>query len=313
MVLTRGLGTTMQYNSEFQVTYLTPEPTLVKDVIASLQGVETTLNEVGRILPLLLPGLTIEKVDIRIREITQNSPLKEAFGAVLLVAFQKDLEREVPDLISTVTGLPIPERLDATVTVLALIIVFYGIGAMRDLVFGTGKDSQSSKMLDELIAELSVTMGVSALAIRKTLEERYSEKTMWRRLANATSRFFTPSKRQDSAPVEINGRHLDQDLIREIPESFRVEDALDEPVIRDFTNATLDLHAQDKDHAGRGWAAIVAGVSDQRARLKLMAGVPADRLWGHDRITGDITVIFERLGMDLLPKEIHLHRIERLD
>lgn len=303
----------MNYQSEFSVTYLTPDPTLVKDVIASLQGIETTLGEVGRVLPLLVPGLKVDKIDIRVREITQNSPLRELFVASLMVAFQKDLEREVPDLISAATGLPIPERMDATVTVLALIIVFYGIGAIRDLVFGVGKDSRSSEMLDDMINDLAATMGVSPKHIRKTLEERYAEKTLWKRLANATSRFFMPSKRQDSASVLVNEIHIGQEIVREIPDSFRVDDALDEPVTRNFNDAILDLHAQDKDHAGRGWAAVVQGLSDQRARLKLMAGVAADSIWGHDRVVGDITVIFERLGMDLLPREIHLHRISKLD
>ena len=135
---------------------------------------------------------------------------------------------------------------------------------------------------------------------------------MWRRLANATSRFFAPSKRQDSAPVEINSRQFDRALMQEVPAEYLVEDASETHISRTFANARLELHAQDRDHAGRGWAAVIASVSSSRIRLKLMEEVNAHDIWGHDIVNGDVTVMYERVNGELIPKEIHLNRVYAL-
>lgn len=299
----------MKHVTPFSVRYLTDEPVPIRDIIASLQGVETTLNEVAKLLPTFVDGLKIEKIEIKVREVAQESPLREIFAIALFMAFQKQLEEEVPHLIADATGLIISDRFDTVITVLALIVVFYGVGALKDLVFGAGEEGAAQAQLDGLIAELAPMIGKSERSIRETLAARYAEKTLWRRLANATSRFFAPSKHQDSVPVEVNGREISQHVIRDVPAEFLVEDASEEHASRNFNGVIIELHAQDRDHSGRGWAAVVEGVSHQRLRMKLMTEVSATDLWNQDRVRGDITVLYERIGSDLVPREIHLHRL----
>ena len=53
------------------------------------------------VLPAFIDGLSVEKLEIKVREIAQESPLREVFAAALLVAFQKQLEAEVPNLTPT--------------------------------------------------------------------------------------------------------------------------------------------------------------------------------------------------------------------
>lgn len=299
----------MRHTTDFSVRYLTDEPVPIRDIIASLQGVETALNEAGKLLPALVKGLDVEKIEIRVQEISQHSPLREIFGVAIFLAFQEQLEEEVPQLFTDATGMIIPDRFDTVITVLAMIVVFYGAGALKDLVFGRGNEGAAEAQLDGLISELAIEMGTSEYQIRQVLKDRYAEKTMFRRLANATSRFFLPSKHQNSAPVEINNRHIPHDVVQDIPADFLVEDAAEQRPSRNFTGALIELHAQDRDHTGRGWAAVVDGVSHDRLRMKLMENVSADEVWRKDRILGDITVIYERIGSDLLAREVHLHRV----
>lgn len=300
----------MQHNTDFAVRYLTDDPVPIRDIIASLQGAETAIREAGRLLPLLLDGVQVEKVEIRVREVAQESPLRELFVISLFIAFQKQLEEEVPQLITDATGVIIPDRFDTVVTVLTLIVVFYGAGALKDLVFGKGEDGAAKAQLDGLIAEIAPQVGKSETQIRHVLDERYKERTMWRKLANATSRFFAPSKQQNSAPMEVNGRHIERQAIQDIPAEYLVDDATEESRSRFFRNATLELRAEDKDHTGRGWAAIVRAVSESRLRVKLMDEVSAADLWGKNVITGDITVIYDKVGADMVPKEMHLHNVK---
>lgn len=299
----------MRHATQFSVRYLTDDPVPIRDIISSLQGVETTLNEMARLLPFFVDGLTVEKIEIKVRQVAQESPLREAFAIALFVAFQKQLEAEVPGLITDATGLIIPDRFDTVVTVVALIVVFYGAAALKDLVFGSGSAGPAKAQLDGLIAELSLQIGKSEGSIREVLAKRYAEKTMWRRLANASSRFFAPSKQQDSAAIEVNGREIPQDTVRDVPAEFLVEDAAEERPSRNFENALIELHAQDRDHAGRGWAAVVEGISATRLKMKLMDGVIATELWGHNKVRGDVSVLYEKIGTDLVPKEVHLHRV----
>ena len=310
MIVTRqNVWGEMQHNTQFSVRYLTVDPVPIRDIISSLQAVEATINETVRLLPIFVDGLSVEKIEIKVREIAQESPLREAFGIALLVAFQKQLEEEVPNLITDATGIIIPDGIDAVVTVIALIIVFYGAGALRDLVFGNGSAGAAKAQLDGLISELSGQIGKSEASIRKVLADRYAEKTLWRRVANTASRFFAPSKQQDSAPIEVNGRRISREVVSDIPAEFLVEDAADERPSRLFNDAVVELHAQDRDHTGRGWAAVIGGVSEQRLRMKLMDGVAADDIWGTDKVRGDVSIIYEKVGTELVPKEVHLHRV----
>ncbi|MFN4112369.1 MAG: hypothetical protein ACK4GD_00340 [Sphingomonadaceae bacterium] len=299
----------MRHTTAFSVRYLTDDPVPIRDIIASLQGVETTINEVGRLLPSFIDGLQVEKIEIKVREVAQESPLRELFAVAMFLAFQKQLEEEVPQLITDATGIIIPDRFDTVVTVLALIVVFYGVGALKDLVFGNGAAGAAQAQLDGLITELSGEIGKPEKYITDILAERYAEKTIWRRLANATSRFFAPSKRQESAPIEVNGRHIPHDAVQDVPAEFLVDDAAEDHASRAFNGVLIELHAQDRDHSGRGWAAVVEGVSDQRLRMKLMTEVSASDLWNRDRVRGDVTVLYERVGTELIPREVHLHRV----
>lgn len=299
----------MKHVTPLSVRYLTDEPVPIRDIIASLQGVETTLNEVAKLLPTFVDGLKVEKIEIKVREVAQESPLRELFAVALFMAFQKQLEEEIPHIITDATGLIISDRFDTVITVLTLIVVFYGAGALKDLVFGSGAEGAAQAQLDGLIAELSPMIGKSEKHIREVLADRYAEKTLWRRLANATSRFFAPSKHQDSVPVEVNGREIPHHVVRDVPAEFLVEDASEEHASRNFDGVVIELHAQDRDHSGRGWAAVIEGVSHQRLRMKLMTEVSATDLWNQDRVRGDVTVLYERIGSDLVPREIHLHRL----
>src|SRR5690606_30407835 len=108
--------------------------------------------------------------------------------------------------------------------------------------------------------------GKSEEAIRACLDKRYGEPSMVKRLANAASRFFTPSKRLDSAPIEVNDRQIDQETVRDVPAQYLIDHESGTKPSRNFYSVQLELHAQDRDHAGQGWAAVVPGVTDKRVR-----------------------------------------------
>lgn len=263
----------MQQDANFSVRYLTQDRVPIRDIIESLQGVETIMGEMAHILPMVLDGISVRKVDVKVREISQASPLRELFLVTLVVAYQQQLQDGIVAGVETATGASIPPNMEALVTVLALILVFYGVGAIKDLVTGGGDDGPSKRMLDGLLNDLAIATGKPAQDIRAKLDARYGDKTMWKKIANAASRFFTPSKKQDSAPIEVNDRTIDQEVVRDVPASYIFENEADAKSFRNFEGVALELHAQDRDNAGRGWAAVAKGVSEQRLRLRLMDNI----------------------------------------
>lgn len=299
----------MRYDTNFAVRYLTEDPVSIREIIESLQGVETILGEMGYVLPKLVDGLQVQRIEVRVREIGQESPLREIFLVSLFLAFQEELESEMVENVASMTGYNIPENWDTMVTVLALILVFYGAGAIKDLVIGKVDPGPSERMLDGLILELANDTGKSPADIRQTLDDRYGDKTLWKRITKATSRFFGPSKRQDSAPIEVNNRQIDRETVHDVPPQYLVDHEADAKPARPFENVVLELHAKDRDNAGKGWAAVPRGITDQRVRLKLMEDVSAADVWGREVVRGDITVVYDRVGSDMVPREIHLHRI----
>lgn len=299
----------MRKDTNFSVRYLTDDPVPVRDIIESLRGIETVLNETGKLLPKFVDGLAVEGIEIRVREIAQESPLRELFLFTLIVTFQQDLEEGVSGAIQASTGYVVPANFEALVTVVALIVLFYGVGTVRDLVMGPLHDGPAKRKLNGLIAELAVDTGKTPEQIEAVLDERYGEPTMMKRVANAASRFFTPSKRLGSAPVEVNQREIDRETVEDIPAPYLIEHEQDIKPTRNFYDVELELHAQDKDHAGRGWAAIIEGVTEKRVRVKLMEDVDPSDLWNRDRVRGDVTVKYERLGDKLNPVEVQLHQI----
>jgi hypothetical protein len=299
----------MRRESSFTVRYLTDETVPIRDIIESLQGVEAIFFEMAKVIPEMVNGVTVQRIEVKAKEIAQESPLKEIFLVALFLAFQKDLEDEVTGNIESITGLHVPDNWDTIITVLALVLVFYGVGAIKDLVFGTSEGGPSRKMLDGLIAELATSLGKTPKDIRDKLDQRYRDRTLWKRLANTTSRFFAPSKKQNSAPMEVNGRSIPQETVQDVPAQYVIDHEVDTKPARSFSGVALELHAQDRDHAGRGWAAIPRGLHGERLRLRLMDDVSTTDLWGHNVIRGDVTIIYERAGTEMVPKEIQLHRV----
>ena len=79
----------MRHDTDFSVRYLTDQPVAICDIIESLQGVETILGEMANVLPEFVDGLQVQKIEVRVRELSQESPLRELFLVALFLAFRR--------------------------------------------------------------------------------------------------------------------------------------------------------------------------------------------------------------------------------
>jgi hypothetical protein len=301
----------MRIELPFSVEYGTPEVVPIGEVIDSLISIRTLIEEGGGNLPHFVDGLAVEQVEIYVRSVSQESPLREVLFVAMFVAFQKNLEKEVPEMIQQLTGTHVPEQFHTLITLAVMIVLFYGVAYVRDVITSLHGDSRIKRQLSALIAELAAMTGKPEEEIRKFLEERYKVQGRAKALANAAIRFFRPSKSQADAPISIGGRRIDSDIISDVPPEYAYDEALDTPTFREFPSVELELHAQDRDRDQTGWAAIPKGISDKRLKMRLLDGVSPNEIWGKNRIKGDIVVKYDRNGVDLRAAEIHLTRVIR--
>lgn len=229
----------------------------------------------------------------------------------LLVAFQEDLEEQVPQMIEDILDLdqPIPESFEMLVSILAITIIVYGVAAAKDMVISKFTDRTVDHKIDALIGQLSKLTGKPKTEIIETISQQYEKPKRLKQLANNAVHFFKPSKSQSNAPIAVNDHDFDRKFVSVVPDSFLVEDANDDERLKQYENVELEIHAQDKDKEHTGWAAIPIGVHTKRLKMRLFEDIDTDDLWGKDQVIGDIILKLKRVGTEFVPSEIHLTRI----
>jgi len=300
----------LQVEFPLRIEYGTPDRVPISDIIDSLTAVRQILEDGSANLGAFIPDLDVEKVQISVKQISQESPLRELFLVALFVTFQKDLESEVPQAIETFTGLPVPDDYRTMVVLASLITVYYGLSFAKDAVSKVVTNTILRSALDEVIGELSKQTGVDVVEIKKVLRKKYIRKKRLKSLAIAAIKFLRPSKEQANAPIEFDDRRIEPRLIEETPRQFELEEALARERYRSHSDVPLEIHAQDKDRDTAGWAAVPKGIEKRRLKMKLVDGVSPEQLWNRDEVKADVVIKYRQTGDGFEPYEIHLTRLK---
>jgi len=242
----------MRIEVPFEIHYLTEGTVPIEDVIDALVSAKLFIEEGGYNLGGLVPGLHIEQVQVNVRSISQESPLREILFTAIYLTVQKDLEREVPALIELTTGSAVPEGFKTIVTLSVLIALFYGAAYVKDLVVFTTTNSKLKRQLDALVEDLAKRTGRTEDQIRKFLDDRYKPHGKIKLLAQAAFQFFKPSKSQLNAPIRVNDREITRETVSDVPEHYSYEEVLDAKTAQPFNGIELELHAQDRDREASG-------------------------------------------------------------
>jgi len=278
----------------------------LSDIAQSLLSVERITKEVGPVLEGSVRGLSIEKIEISLRELTHASPVKEIFWLSVFVAFQKDLEAEVPTAIEQLTGVPVPDSYDTIVTVITLIIIFYGVDWVLQKIAPTGPSQKIQRMFNGLVDEAASGLGVPREKIIGTLEERYGGNKI-RSIAKSAINFWNIAKRNPGSKVIAGTHEVGPDVISEIPSDLDVASYEAEEISEPFEDVEIELHAQDIDRQKQGWAGVVKSISGDRLRMTLYPTISPEDIYRQDTIRGDIILVSRRQDSgDYLPYMFHL-------
>lgn len=293
------------------LSYSTKGDVPVAIVAKNLLANERLVQESLRVLGDCIDGLEIQKVTVKVAYVSNESPLKEIFAIGLFLAFQKDLEQEVPDIIQRLTGHTVPDSADTLVTVLVLIAAIYVIDATIKRVFPGKEAKLLKKAYKDKIAELSTMTGIDQDTIERQLEKRLSEgkqKSLFKRAHD----FFLPAKIEPNVNILIeNNVVINQSVIAEIPSDIDFAQ-VDKTNSYDLSGVRIEIHRADKDYSQSGWVAVIEEVSDKRRKMVLPPDISPSDLFGRDSLTGDISVV-EQMQDDgeYVTKEYHLLRLSK--
>ncbi|MBT1159174.1 hypothetical protein J1C56_26700 [Aminobacter anthyllidis] len=298
----------MEIQIPFRVEYKTAGAVPIPEIVGSLLALQRVLEEAGKNLENFIPGLTVEKVDVRVEEISHGS-LKELLVVGLFALFQDELREELPTLVEQYTGHSVPESAETLLVILALVAIVYGADFVQKLALGKVHDTPTKIFKKALIRDLAERTGKPEAEVKKILDERYGAKTRIKQLGDSAVKFFLPSKRQSNAPIKVNDVTIDSRTVADAPSDYVYEGTIGTEKSQHHDAVQLEIHAQDRDRDASGWAAIPRGLHHKRLRMKLMDAASPEQLWGHNLVVGDIVLLSKRVGLDFEPVEIHLVRI----
>lgn len=278
----------IQFPHEF--VYETAETADIADVIASLLGAEQLIRETAPLLQGCLQGVSIQKINVSVRSISQESPLRETLFVAMFLVYQKDLEHGVSVLSEQIIGSPIPAEFKTIATIAFCLLLYHG----ADFIFSqVNKNSFSKKIRaqsESLATELADECGISKERVQTILEKQYG-KSRLRTIAQSALSFVAPSKRHNNVPILIGGRRIDSDIIKEIPSESQIESADVPDIARPHNNVLIDLHAQDVDRTKSGWAAVIPEISPRRLKMEIYPPIRPEDLYTKTRIRGDVMLI----------------------
>jgi len=304
----------MEVTFRHGLTYGTKDQTSLQRIADSLVANERLLLEAAGVLGTIVDGLEIKKVNISLRQITQESPLKEIYWGALVFTFQEDLVREVPPLLEQLLRTDIPDQYNTLVTVTALLLAFYGVDFVYRRLNPGSSSRHISRMLDGLIHDVSEMVDKPENEIRDKLAERYGEGKL-RQLAKASTRFFSPAKEKKGIGIKPNvGPEISPEVVDDIPSQQDIDDFSPAEVPEPIEGVEIEIHQQDVDYTKSGWAGIVKDVYDKRLKMQLYPPLKPDDLYTKKNIVGDIILVSRRNeGGDYIPYMFHLVRIDRAD
>lgn len=277
----------------------------VSDVANSLLANERMIRFSSMILEECIEGFHVDSVNVKVKQVTHQSPLKELLAFALVVTFQEDLAKEVPPFIEGLLGTDIPDQYDHLVTVLTMILAIYGVSHTYKRIFPDKTPEKLQGDYDKLMIVAGDYINIPPENLKNTIADKFKGGLL-RPLQTASLNYFRPAKKENSQIVGLDGNVISSDAVAESPSEIDLagEDDLDTYPLQ---NVAIEIRATDLDRKKQGWAAVVNDVTKKRLKMEIYPTVDIQNLIGKTEIKGDIIVVNKRdSGGDYLPNMYHL-------
>jgi len=276
-----------------EVVYETASDVDIRVVARSLLANAELIEFSSTLLSELMGGITVTVTNIRVQELSNSSPLKELLWIGLFVAFQEDLQENVPEIVEQLFQVQIPEQYQAVLTVSIFILAIAITDQAIQRLF-PGKDVANLKReLESKIQKLADLVGRDKEDVQRLVDDSVSN-SLRRKLVQAALNFFQPAQQDEGVSIRGYGdTSISAEAVREVPTDL---DYLVDEKKRSspMKNVTVDIHRSDRDSNESGWRGIVEDVSDKKIRLQLSPSISPEDLYGKKLVRADILVIEEK-------------------
>ncbi|MGL1920480.1 MAG: hypothetical protein OCD03_05605 [Hyphomicrobiales bacterium] len=290
----------------------------VTDVANSLIANEQLVLEASKLLEKLFPSLEIDRVKVKFKSVSINSPLEETLWLTLYANYQEDLEKDVPVLIEDITGVEIPDKYDTLITILVILIAVYSIKYISKKIFEKD-DKQKSPSIEisgnynKVLIESSEITGIDVKDVEKTLINSYSDKENLS-LAKKSLELIAPAKKSGVGNLSGGGVEISEETIMSAPHDFEFEALEVEEALEEIEDIELVIHANDMDSAKKGWGAHIPSISSRRIRMQISPEIRLSKIYGKRKINGRIILQskVDKKG-EMKPYLIHLLELNEDD
>ncbi len=308
MVTTAALPDTQKepkqwvYEASYQVYYNTKHPAPIKEIISSLQGLETLLQCVPRALTSLT-GVEIDGTEFLVQTIEAGS----LFERFIVKFFFKD-EASFDEFA---------EKLGENKVVKGAVV---GAIVAAALVYGLNWAATSAKQTTASITATNsviIQNGAGVLNITPEAFEAMMLKAIddKKAVAEGAIKAVAPNRTDKASTLRIGAVEDGVTGSVEIPAASIAEAPLKlvlEPNerIEKYSNAVLHLRAMNLDSKTTGWAGKLAQ-REERLTIQLAPSVSESELFGRESVRVDADLIFTESGRskELKPKRIYVNKV----
>jgi hypothetical protein len=268
-------------------------------------------TEAAYLLEALIPGFVVERAQVSVRQVSHESPLREVFAVAIVAAFQSNLERDVPAIVTDLTGLVVPDHYHTLLTVIVMMIAVYGVSKTIERLFPAKKTDQIEESFKNLTLVAGDLIQMQPEQVETAVRARLADPKQGQ-LTSTIRSFFAPTVGHPGATIAGAGTTIGASAIAQIPDFNTTETV----VADDTTESQIEnekkiiIHAMDRDRGKYGWAGHIPELFDDRVPMKLDKKIKPESLFTKTEIWGDVLILYnvDKEGVRT-PVEFHLLRI----
>lgn len=289
----------MDFRVPHQVTYEMQGRATVGEVAKSLTAQEKLFKEALLVLEECFPDLDIERAEITVREIVQNSPLRHRLEGIVIAALSPGLTDDMPpDLIHSIFGLNVPDSYDSFISLVMLLVSLWGAERVMKRLRRFKDDADGAKLQakEETLAAERRRLTTEAAQRLSIPEEQLAEAlpaALGKRqvgVGKTAMDFLAPAKRHNASAISLaDGEGIKQQAIEAVPSDVEMAQYQPSAETTPYENVTVSFLRHDKTRP-KDWAATISEISPERKPLHLAPDIRPEALFTRESVKADVLV-----------------------
>lgn len=287
------------YQCTHRIVYNTKKPVPISEVIHALQGLQTLLKTIPKVMTGLT-GANIESSEFELKSLESGSLIED----VIVRFFFKDQE-QLNKFVDKTRDNGIVKNTIVAVAIAGL--VGYGIS------LATG-----NKPATNITANNNVIINIGAGEVQMTPEQfsaivKTAVGSDRKSIAESALKFIAPARADEKSTITF-GSDKTGDPIQltaaAIVEAPRTIELAKNERVEEFKNVRLVIRAVDLDSRKTGWAGRISN-RDERLKIELDPSVSESDLFGKSEVNVDAALVFteQKKSRELLPSRIYVRRV----